>query len=388
MCVRCGARAGWGVGGCGGWCVLPHTIVLHTILLPPSPPRHHHVQARCKYITTCTYSIALLMALFIAFAPLLLYGTVCIAVAPSTPGHGALVTIAHVLTYLGGVRFIAFRFVHVALRTKLARPPTSNRRLAVLVCLLLLPGCWSANTVIGSSPTEAGGKRTSRLLTTDVQQELVQLQERVRTSEARAQASEARAQASEAQARANEARAQASETRAQVCEARAQVCEARAQVCEVRAKTLRGVSKGPVQANKTLTLTTTEERNERAEAQAPLMHGGSELLQRKEDTPSPPSLPPPALPSPAPQQQLSSHLLPSVALSVERSLSGVLQSRALSLVVFTLIRGGKSAEDYEDYIHSRRCLRKAVSGSIQYDDVAFQEGNAPFDVQRAVQEEL
>jgi hypothetical protein len=33
-------------------------------------------------------------------------------------------------------------------------------------------------------------------------------------------------------------------------------------------------------------------------------------------------------------------------------------------------------------------LRKAVSGSIQYDDVAFQEGNAPFDVQRAVQEEL
>ena len=80
--------------------------------------------------------------------------------------------------------------------TKLARSPTSVRRLAVVVCFVLLPGCWAASAVRGG-PIDVSGRHVCMS-----QQELVQLHTRVLTAEARAKIAEERAHAAEAQVKA------------------------------------------------------------------------------------------------------------------------------------------------------------------------------------------
>ena len=60
------------------------------------------------------------------------------------------------------------------------------------------------------------------------------------------------------------------------------------------------------------------------------------------------------------------------------------------LAVFTLVRGGSSASSsaldaYETFVSSRRCLRDAMPPVLQYDNVAFHEGNVALGVQRALQ---
>jgi hypothetical protein len=52
-----------------------------------------------------------------------------------------------------------------------------------------------------------------------------------------------------------------------------------------------------------------------------------------------------------------------------------------SLVTFTLLRGGPTSADYELFTSSRRCLWDAVGDAVEYDDIAFHEGNVPFSVQ-------
>eukprot|EP00966_Prymnesium_polylepis_P333414 7388879-Prymnesium_polylepis.1 len=52
-----------------------------------------------------------------------------------------------------------------------------------------------------------------------------------------------------------------------------------------------------------------------------------------------------------------------------------------SLVTFTLLRGGPTSADYEWFTSSRRCLGGAIGGTVDYDDVAFHEGNVPLSVQ-------
>jgi hypothetical protein len=47
------------------------------------------------------------------------------------------------------------------------------------------------------------------------------------------------------------------------------------------------------------------------------------------------------------------------------------------LVAFTLIRGGPAEATYDMFVNSRRCLRTAMPAVIQYDNVAFHEGNVP-----------
>ena len=57
------------------------------------------------------------------------------------------------------------------------------------------------------------------------------------------------------------------------------------------------------------------------------------------------------------------------------------ENQPKGLAVFTLIRGGVSAIDYESFINSRRCLREALPAWFSYDDVAFHEGNVAYDIQ-------
>ena len=52
-----------------------------------------------------------------------------------------------------------------------------------------------------------------------------------------------------------------------------------------------------------------------------------------------------------------------------------------SLVTFTLLRGGPTSADYEWFTSSRRCLGEAIGDAVDYDDVAFHEGNVPRSVQ-------
>eukprot|EP00966_Prymnesium_polylepis_P296167 6841276-Prymnesium_polylepis.1 len=64
------------------------------------------------------------------------------------------------------------------------------------------------------------------------------------------------------------------------------------------------------------------------------------------------------------------------------------QPRSRGLVAFTLIRGGPSLSDYEMLIHSRRCLQDAMPAALQYDDVAFHEGNVPAELQPVLRRQM
>ncbi|KAL1530192.1 hypothetical protein AB1Y20_001108 [Prymnesium parvum] len=58
------------------------------------------------------------------------------------------------------------------------------------------------------------------------------------------------------------------------------------------------------------------------------------------------------------------------------------------LATFTLVRGGSSEGDYETLVNSRRCLRQALAAVIDYDDIAFHEGNVPLLIQRSLSERM
>jgi hypothetical protein len=51
-----------------------------------------------------------------------------------------------------------------------------------------------------------------------------------------------------------------------------------------------------------------------------------------------------------------------------------------SIAVFTLIRGGASESDYEMFLNSRECVHDVMAG-VQYDNIAFHEGNVPAAIQ-------
>ena len=55
--------------------------------------------------------------------------------------------------------------------------------------------------------------------------------------------------------------------------------------------------------------------------------------------------------------------------------------QAQGVVVFTLIRGGPAEDAYDMFVNSRRCLRSAIMSAVQYDDLAFHEGNVPHEMQ-------
>ena len=61
---------------------------------------------------------------------------------------------------------------------------------------------------------------------------------------------------------------------------------------------------------------------------------------------------------------------------------------AQRLAAFTLVRGGPSESAYDMFVSSRQCLREAMSSVVQYDDVAFHEGNVPSHMQSALHEKL
>eukprot|EP00966_Prymnesium_polylepis_P274247 6335624-Prymnesium_polylepis.1 len=50
------------------------------------------------------------------------------------------------------------------------------------------------------------------------------------------------------------------------------------------------------------------------------------------------------------------------------------------IAVFTLIRGGASESDYEMFRKSRECVHDGMAG-VQYDNIAFHEGNVPAAIQ-------
>ena len=166
-----------------------------------------HAAPTCRACVAQVYSIALKMALLTVSASLLVHGTNCSSVLSSAPG-GALTAMAHAL--FGGVGFIVSRST-APLLMKLACLPTSTCRLAILSCLVLMPGCWSATTVT-RSPTEVNGEQVCKS-----QHELMQLHERVLAAEARAKAGEQRAQAADKRAQAAEERAKAAEAQVQAC---------------------------------------------------------------------------------------------------------------------------------------------------------------------------
>lgn len=60
-------------------------------------------------------------------------------------------------------------------------------------------------------------------------------------------------------------------------------------------------------------------------------------------------------------------------------------SHDAALVVFTLVRGDQTEDNYISFINSRRCIRDAVGGAVVYDDVAFHEGNVAPEMQRRLQ---
>ena len=55
---------------------------------------------------------------------------------------------------------------------------------------------------------------------------------------------------------------------------------------------------------------------------------------------------------------------------------------AAQLVTFTLVRGGPSGAALESFVNSRQCLDKVLPDGFLYDDVAFHEGNVPYDAQQ------
>jgi hypothetical protein len=59
-----------------------------------------------------------------------------------------------------------------------------------------------------------------------------------------------------------------------------------------------------------------------------------------------------------------------------------------SLAVFTLVRGGPTEADYISFVNSRSCLNDAMPAGINYDDIAFYEGNVPLNVQRALSQQV
>ena len=63
-------------------------------------------------------------------------------------------------------------------------------------------------------------------------------------------------------------------------------------------------------------------------------------------------------------------------------------TKGKGLAVFTLVRGGASAADYEMFINSRQCLLESMPTVIQYDDVAFHEGTGPQTMQLMLQKRL
>eukprot|EP00966_Prymnesium_polylepis_P294492 6800699-Prymnesium_polylepis.2 len=63
-------------------------------------------------------------------------------------------------------------------------------------------------------------------------------------------------------------------------------------------------------------------------------------------------------------------------------------TKGKGLAVFTLVRGGPTTTDYETFINSRRCLRESMPDVIEYDDVAFHEGNVPQNMQLMLQKQL
>eukprot|EP00966_Prymnesium_polylepis_P070579 1640129-Prymnesium_polylepis.3 len=58
------------------------------------------------------------------------------------------------------------------------------------------------------------------------------------------------------------------------------------------------------------------------------------------------------------------------------------------LVAFTLIRGGPDEAAYETFTHSRRCLAAIMPAEIEYDDVAFHEGNVPREIQGSLRQRM
>eukprot|EP00966_Prymnesium_polylepis_P025059 577894-Prymnesium_polylepis.1 len=57
------------------------------------------------------------------------------------------------------------------------------------------------------------------------------------------------------------------------------------------------------------------------------------------------------------------------------------------LAVFTLVRGGRSQSDFESFVNSRHCLQILPSW-IEYDDIAFHEGNVGFGMQQVLRQQL
>ena len=64
------------------------------------------------------------------------------------------------------------------------------------------------------------------------------------------------------------------------------------------------------------------------------------------------------------------------------------RSHGLGLAAFTLVRGGAHDSDFTMYVNSRRCLREALPAVIEFDDVAFHEGNVPVDVQLRLRQQV
>ena len=63
-------------------------------------------------------------------------------------------------------------------------------------------------------------------------------------------------------------------------------------------------------------------------------------------------------------------------------------SRRPGLAVFTLVRGGPDEGAFDDFVESRRCLRDAMPTTIQYDNIAFHEGNVPTVVQSRLSHQM
>ena len=76
----------------------------------------------------------------------------------------------------------------------------------------------------------------------------------------------------------------------------------------------------------------------------------------------------------------------SVAVSV--AVASPSETHPAGLAVFTLIRGGPFKAEYDSFINSRRCLREAAPGWLQFDDMAFHEGNVPAELQIVLQQQV
>ena len=79
-------------------------------------------------------------------------------------------------------------------------------------------------------------------------------------------------------------------------------------------------------------------------------------------------------------------VLVSVAVSV--AVEPASETDPAGLAVFTLIRGGPSEPEYESFINTRRCLRETAPRWLQYDDIAFHEGNVPAELQVVLQQQV